>query len=144
MPHTYSSIFIHCVFSTKDRLPSIPPERTSALYAYLSAIAHDEGFSLISSGGTANHLHLLIALPPIVSLSHAMHKLKGSSSRWLGPDFSWQQGYGAFSVSPSQLPVVQKYIQNQEQHHRKRNFEEEFAGLLRNCGIHYDERHVFG
>ncbi len=144
MSHTYSSVFIHCVFSTKDRAPAIPPERTPDLYAYLSAIARDEGFSLISSGGTANHLHLLISLPPIISLAQAMQKLKGSSSRWLGPGFSWQQGYGAFSVSPSQLPVVQKYIQNQQQHHRRRNFEEEFVALLRSCGITYDEHHVFG
>jgi REP element-mobilizing transposase RayT len=144
MAHTYASIFIHCVFSTKDRGPSIPAERASELYAYLSGIARSEGFSLIAAGGTANHVHLLIVLPATNLLAHAIQKLKGSSSRWMGHGFSWQEGYGAFSVSPSHVPVVKKYIQNQEEHHRKRNFEEEFIALLRNCGIEYDERYVFG
>ncbi len=144
MAHTYASIFIHCVFSTKDRVPCIPAERVPQLYAYLSGIAQSEGFSLIAAGGTPNHIHLLFALPPPYPLARAVQKLKGSSSRWMGHDFSWQEGYGAFSVSPSQISVVKRYIHSQEQHHRKRNFEEEFVGLLRNCGIEYDERYVFG
>lgn len=78
------------------------------------------------------------------SLAYAMQKLKGSSSRWMGHGFSWQEGYGAFSVSPSHVPVVKKYIQNQGEHHSKRNFEEGFLALLRNCGIEYDERCIFG
>jgi len=110
----------------------------------LGGIARGEGLSLITAGGTANHIHLLFALPPSYSLAVAVQKLKGSSSRWMGQDFSWQEGYGAFSVSASQVPVVKEYIQNQEQHHRKRNFEEGFVALLRNCGIPYDERYVFG
>jgi putative transposase len=144
MAHTYASIFIHCVFSTKDRAPRIPAERAPELYAYLSGIAKSEGFSLAAAGGTANHVHLLIVLPATNSLANAMQKLKGSSSRWMGLGFSWQEGYGAFSVSPSQVPVVKKYMQNQEEHHRKRNFEEEFLALLQSCGIEYDERYVFG
>ena len=142
MPHTYAANFIHCIFSTKDRRPLIPVARTTELDAYLGGIARGEGFSLIAAGGTENHIHLLFVLPASISLAHAVQKLKGSSSRWIG--FSWQEGYGAFSVSPSQVPVVKRYIQNQEQHHRKRNFEEEFVALLRHCGIEYDERHVFG
>ena len=144
MAHTYASNFIHCVFSTKDRRSLIPAARTAELYAYLVGIARGEGFSLIAAGGTANHVHLLFVLPASFSLAQAVQKLKGSSSRCLGHDFSWQEGYGAFSVSPSQVPVVKRYIQNQEEHHRKRNFEEEFVSLLRNCGIAYDERYVFG
>jgi len=107
-------------------------------------IARGEGFPLIAAGGTANHIHLLFILPASYSLAQAVQKLKGSSSRWMGRGFSWQEGYGAFSVSASQVPVVKKYIENQEEHHRKRNFEEEFVALLRNCGIEYDERYVFG
>lgn len=122
----------------------IPAARTTELYAYLGGIARGEGFSLIAAGGTANHLHLLFDLPASCALAHAVQKLKGSSSRWMGKGFAWQEGYGAFSVSPSQIEVVKRYIQNQEQHHRKRNFEEEFVALLRNCGIEYDERYVFG
>jgi putative transposase len=144
MAHTYASNFIHCIFSTKNRQPAIPESRVIGLHAYLGGIARSEGLALIAAGGTANHLHLLFALPPQQSLAHAVQKLKGSSSRWMGLDFSWQEGYGAFSVSPSQLPSVKKYIHNQEQHHRKQDFEQEFTDLLRNCGIAYDKHHVFG
>lgn len=144
MAHTYASNVIHCIFSTKDRCPLIRAARTTELYAYLDGIARGEGLSLIAAGGTVNHIHLLFVLPASTSLAHAVQKLKGSSSRWMGKGFSWQEGYGAFSVSPSQIEVVKGYIQNQEQHHRKRNFEQEFVVLLRNCGIEYDERYVFG
>jgi putative transposase len=122
----------------------IPATRTADLYAYLGGIARGEGFLLIAAGGTGNHVHLLFTLPASYTLAHAVQKLKGSSSRWMGSGFSWQEGYGAFSVSPSQIPVVKKYIENQEEHHRKRNFEQEFVALLRNCGIEFDERYVFG
>jgi REP element-mobilizing transposase RayT len=144
MAHTHANNIVHCVFSAKDRLPLIPAARIAELYAYLVGIARGEGFSLMASGGTANHLHLFFVLPAPCSLAQAVQKLKGSSSRWMGRGFSWQEGYGAFSVSPSQVPVVKRYIQTQEEHHRKRNFEEEFVALLRNCGIEYDERFVFG
>jgi len=144
MAHTYASNLIHCIFSTKDRRSLIPAARTGELYAYLGGIARGEGFTLIGAGGTANHVHLLFGLPASCSLAHAVQKLKGSSSRWLGDGFSWQEGYGAFSVSPSQVEVVRRYIQNQEEHHQKRDFEQEFIALLRNCGIEYDERYVFG
>ena len=144
MPHTYANNIVHCVFSTKDRRPLIPAERTAELYAYLGGIARGEGFLLIAAGGTENHIHLLFTLPPACTLANAVQKLKGSSSRWMGHGFSWQEGYGAFSVSSSQVPVVEKYIRSQEEHHRKRSFEEEFVALLRNCGIEYDERYVFG
>jgi REP element-mobilizing transposase RayT len=144
MAHTYASNFIHCIFSTKDRKPLINADRKTELYAYLGGIARSEGFTLVAAGGTANHVHLLFILPAQHPLSRAVQKLKGSSSRWIGRDFCWQEGYGAFSVSPSQVPVVKKYIQNQERHHRKQNFEQEFITLLQNCGIAYDERYVFG
>jgi putative transposase len=144
MAHTYASNFIHCIFSTKDRKALITAERITGLYTYLGGIARSEGFTLIAAGGTANHVHLLLILPAPHALAAAVQKLKGSSSRWMGPKFSWQEGYGAFSVSPSQVPVVKKYISSQEQHHRKRSFEDEFIALLRNCGIEYDERYVFG
>jgi putative transposase len=144
MAHTYASNSIHCVFSTKERRSLIPAARAEELYAYLGGIARGEGFSLITAGGTANHIHLLFVLPASYSLAHAVQKLKGSSSRWMGDGFSWQEGYGAFSVSPSQIETVTRYIQNQEEYHRKRDFEQEFVALLRNCGIDYDERYVFG
>jgi REP element-mobilizing transposase RayT len=144
MAHTYASNFIHCIFSTKGRRAILPADRMPGLYAYLGGIARSEGFTVIAAGGTANHVHLLFVLPATSCLATAVQKLKGSSSRWLGQRFSWQEGYGAFSVSPSQVPAVKKYIGNQEIHHRKRSFEEEFTALLRNCGIKYDEHFVFG
>jgi REP element-mobilizing transposase RayT len=144
MAHTYASNFIHCIFSTRKRQPLIPESRITGLHAYLGGIARSEGVALIAAGGTANHIHLLFVLPASHSLAQAVQKLKGGSSRWMGQDFSWQEGYGAFSVSPSQASVVKKYIQNQEQHHRKQDFEQEFKTLLRKCGIEYDERYVFG
>ena len=144
MAHTCASNPIHCVFSAKGRCPPIPAARTTELHAYLGGIARGEGFSLMAAGGTANHVHLLVALPATCSLAHAVQKLKGSASRWMGDGFSWHEGYGAFSVSPSQVEAVKGYIQNQEEHHRERDFEQELVALLRNCGIAYDERYVFG
>jgi putative transposase len=144
MAHTYTSNFVHCIFSTKDRRPLISPDRIEGIYAYLGGIARGEGFTLVAAGGTANHLHLLFILPATHSLAAAVQKLKGSSSRWMGKGFSWQEGYGAFSESPSQVPVVRNYIHNQEEHHRKRSFEDEFVQLLKSCGIKFDPRYVFG
>jgi putative transposase len=144
MAHTYASVFIHCVFSTKERKPLIPADRTESLYAYFAGIARGEGFDLVAAGGTSNHVHLLLILPATHPLAEAVKKLKGSSSRWMGPEFAWQEGYGAFSVSPSQVPAVKEYIRNQAEHHRKRSFEEEFVALLKNCGIEYDSRYVLG
>jgi len=144
MAHTYTSNFIHCIFSTKERMPLIPADRLSALCSYFSGIAKGEGLVLVLAGGTANHVHLLLSLSADIALATAMQKLKGSSSHWMGPGFSWQQGYGAFSVSPSQVPVVKAYIEKQEEHHRRQSFEDEFTQLLRSCGIVYDPQYVFG
>ncbi len=144
MAHTYVSNFVHCIFSTKERKPLIAIDRTMDLYAYIGGIARGEDFTLVAAGGTADHVHLLFILPATQSLAITVQKLKGASSHWMGKGFSWQEGYGAFSVSPSQVTVVKAYIQGQEQHHRKHSFEEEFTALLRNCGIEYDPRYVFG
>jgi putative transposase len=144
MAHTYASNFVHCIFSTKDRKPLIAAARKTDLYAYIGGIARSEGFSLVAAGGTANHVHLLFILPASQSLSVTVQKLKGSSSHWMGKGFHWQEGYGAFSVSPSQVAAVKKYIRGQEEHHIKQSFEEEFTALLRHCGIEYDLKYVFG
>ena len=144
MAHTYAQNFIHCAFSTKERRALILPARFKELYAYLGGIARSEGFPLIAAGGTSNHVHLLFQLPATASLAHEVQKLKGNSSRWMGDGFAWQEGYGAFSVSASQVEVVMAYIHNQEEHHRQRDFEQEFVFLLLHCGIEFDERFVFG
>ncbi len=95
----------------------------------------------------ANHVHLLLALPASCTLSSAVQRLKANSSRWMneqGVLFAWQEGYGAFSVSPSQLERVKEYIHNQPEHHKRPNFEEEFLAFLRKSGVEYDPHQVFG
>lgn len=146
MSQTYSANFVHCVFSTKGRRDLIPANLNDKLYAYFLGIARNLRIRLLAVGGTANHVHLLISLPPVLPLAEAIQKLKANSSRWLGENgilFEWQKGYGAFSVSPSLLNTVQTYIRNQPEHHRKRSFEEEFVILLRKCGISCDAERLF-
>lgn len=146
MAHTYATIFVHLVFSTKERASLIPGDKLENLWTYVMGIARNHGITPIAIGGTPNHLHALIQLPSTMSLSEAANKLKSNSSRWMsehGPRFAWQEGYGAFSVSPSQVESVKKYIANQVEHHKKRNFEEEYVALLKKCGVDYDSRYVF-
>jgi putative transposase len=117
MAHTYIANFTHYVFSTKDRENTIPPELKEKLWAYLLGIANNLRVKTLAVGGTANHIHMLLALPPTIPVAEAVRKLKANSSRWLGEQgiaFRWQEGYGAFSVSPSLLNVVQAYIRNQK------------------------------
>jgi putative transposase len=141
MSHTFAANFVHRIFSTKERRDSIPAELQEQLYAYLTGIANNLGFTILAAGGTSNHVHVLIGLPPVLTMAETMQKLKANSSRWLrenGAQFEWQRGYGAFGVSPSLLKTVQAYIRNQAEHHRKRSFEEEFRALLEKSGISYD------
>jgi putative transposase len=141
MSHAYVATFVHCVFSTKNRQNTILVELQPRLRAYLIGIAKNLQITMIAVGGMPNHIHLLISVPPAMTLSVAIQKLKANSSRWmgeLGVQFEWQKGYAAFSVSPSQVETVATYIRNQEQHHRMRNFEEELVALLRKSGIKYD------
>lgn len=145
MSHTHASVLVHSVFSTKNRANIIPD--CNALWRYIAALARDNKIALLNAGGTKNHVHLLIAVPPILPLAKVMKELKGSSSRWLhehGHRFAWQEGYGAFSVSQSQKQTVVDYIDGQAEHHRKWSFEQEFMTLLKKSGIEYDPRFVFG
>jgi len=147
MSHTYCTNLVHCVFSTKGRADLIPDSVRERLYAYLFGIAKNVGIEILALGGTANHVHVLMAVPAKDCVSDVVRDLKANSSRWMsenGPPFSWQQGFGAFSVSPSQAPTVKQYIRDQIEHHRKRNFEEEFLLLLKKSGVEYDPQYVFG
>ena len=147
MSHTYATNIVHCVFSTKERAPLIPQDRQEELWSYLLGIARNMEVKILAIGGVHDHLHLLIALPPKMNLAKVMCELKANSSKWLnesGVRFSWQEGYGAFSVSPSRVADVQRYIRNQAEHHKKRNFEEEFLELLKKSGISFEEEYVFG
>jgi len=146
MSHTHAANLVHCVFSTKERRNLIPADLQERLNAYLIGIGSNLGLKILAAGGTSNHVHLLIGLPPTLTLSEAMQKLKANSSRWLGEQgthFEWQKRYGAFSVSPSLVSAVQAYIRNQAEHHRKRSFEEEFLALLKKSGVAYDAERLF-
>ena len=145
MSHAHAWVLTHCVFSTEGRLDLIPD--VDEMCRYLTGIARAKNIALLAAGGTANHVHLLIALPPTVALSKIMQDFKGNSSHWLnkrGTKFGWQERFGAFSVSQSQKDIVASYIGRQEEHHRKWTFEQEFMTLLRKSGATIDWKRVFG
>lgn len=147
MSHTYPNVLIHCVFSTKNRRDSIPDELLGKLKIYFVGIGKNHDIPVLCAGGTANHAHLLIALPSTIPLAKAMQVLKANSARWLGEhglNFAWQEGYGAFSVSASNVNAVKHYIDHQAEHHRKHSFEDEFVSLLRKSNVAYDPEFVFG
>jgi len=147
MPHTYAQNAIHVVFSTKDRAKLLPKDFQPRLWSYAAGICKKEGIFVHAIGGTDDHVHLLIQIPPSLALAKAVGTVKSNSSRWAteeGFPFAWQQGYAAFSVSASNLPAVVRYIQNQEAHHKKMTFETEFLALLKKHGVDYDPKFVFG
>ena len=147
MPHALTSNLVHCIFSTKERRDSIPDP--AELGRYLGGVAREKRIPLIIAGGTKNHVHLLIALPCVPGPAKAVQDLKGNSSRWLNrkdTGFSWQEGYSAFSVSPTHKRAATSYIRNQPRHHAKRSFEDELdeTEILKKSGIDYDQRYIFG
>jgi putative transposase len=147
MPHTYSQNYLHVVFSTKERRKLITKDFQPKLWSYMAGIGRNNGFLVLANGGMEDHTHLLIQLPATLALAKAVQLLKGGSSKWVGEhgrEFSWQEGYSAFSVSKSKVSTVVKYIASQEAHHRKITFEDEFIALLEKHGIEYDPRYVFG
>jgi putative transposase len=147
MSHSYCKNYVHAVYSTKNRTNLIRPELEKRLYAFLAAVAHNHHIPLMAAGGMPNHVHVLFMLPSTMPVAAVVSVLKANSSRFLREqviNFEWQQGYGAFSVSPSQLEKATAYIKSQHEHHRKISFEEEFLALLEKSGIPYDAKHVFG
>ncbi len=149
MGHSYTSCLIHCVFSTKDRRPSITPDLQERLYPYMGGIVRENGMKALAVGGTADHVHMLLSLPATVEIAKAMQFIKGGSSAWLHEtfpnhrDFQWQEGYGAFSISISQRDDTITYIRSQQEHHRRKTFQEEFLAFLERHGIEYDERYIW-
>lgn len=149
MGHTYSNLLIHTVFGTKDRHPTIQESFRARLHEYLGGIAREEFGRALQIGGAADHVHGLIVLLTDVAVSDAMRIWKSLSSGWIHKtfsdeqDFAWQNGYAVFSVSESNAEQVKAYIANQESHHRKQTFEEEYLALLERHGIQYDSRFVW-
>jgi putative transposase len=149
MANTYTSLHYHIVFSTKNREPWINSGIEQRVWEYIGGIARKHKASALQIGGTSDHVHALVLAPPALSPSQIAQFLKGDSSKWIHVEvrgmrgFAWQDGYGAFTVSKSQLPDVIRYIQTQREHHRKKTFQEEYLKLLRLHGIQYDERYLW-
>jgi len=149
MPQSLSRVIIHIIFSTKDREASLDSEVRPRLHAYLATICRDLGGEAFRVGGVADHVHILTTLPRTASQADMVEAVKKTSSKWikgLAPKyrrFYWQRGYGAFSVSPSQLDAVIEYVEHQEEHHRLRSFQEEYREFLHKHGVEFDERYVW-
>jgi putative transposase len=148
MPSTHLSLHFHIVFSTKNREPRITKECRARLHAYLGGVARTSAVIPEAIGGVSDHVHLLLGLPATVRLADVVRDIKAVSSKWMHEEigdraFAWQEGYGAFTVSPSHRETVSNYIARQDEHHRKRTFQEEYRELLERCGVDFDERYLW-
>jgi len=149
MPQSLSLVVIHVIFSTKDRGGLLDTETRPKLHAYLATVARNAGCECYRAGGVADHVHLAIRLSRTITIADLVENLKTASSKWLKTQstdlagFSWQRGYGCLSVGPADLNSLCTYIDQQEQHHRSRTFQEEFRMFLKKYGVEYDEAYVW-
>jgi len=149
MPQSLSKVIVHIVFSTKDREPWLGSDIRPRMHAYLATICRDLGADLAGVGGVADHVHIVATLPGTLFQAQLIEQIKKVSSKWIKAldaryrGFFWQRGYGAFSVSPSQLEAVLQYVDAQPEHHRTRTFQEEYRELLRKHRVDFDERYVW-
>jgi putative transposase len=146
---SYVSSYFHCVFSTKERAKIITPSLQERLWPFMGGIARQNGMTPVIVGGMEDHVHILLSLPPTMAIAKAMQLIKGGSSKWIHETFpeqrlfAWQEKYGAFSVSVSQLETTTRYIRDQKEHHLGRSFQEEFLALLKKHRIEFDERYLW-
>jgi len=149
MANTFTSLHYHIIFSTKNREPWLRPDIESRVWSYLGGIARENDMKSLLIGGIENHVHLLLGLPPTITVSKAVQLVKGGSSGWIKgtfggtAGFAWQDGYAAFTVSKSLVPEVEGYIRNQREHHRMKAFEHEYRTVQYKHEIQYDERYLF-
>lgn len=148
MPQSLSRVLVHLVFSTKHREPFIDPVVRPRLHAYIVGILDHLKSPSIQTGGVEDHVHILCALGRTISQADLVEEVKKGSSKWMKAEtgvagFSWQAGYGAFSVGASQVDTVVRYIRNQEERHRKVTFQEEYRRFLKRYQVAYDERYVW-
>ena len=149
MANTYTQIYIHVVFAVEGRQSLIAPEHNDELQKYITGIVSGQNQKLIVINNMPDHLHMLVGLTPDVALSDLVRDVKANSSkfinekRWMIGRFGWQEGFGAFSHARSQLETVIRYIQNQQKHHAKKSFCEEYTELLEKFGVAYDKRYIF-
>ncbi|HEX5433842.1 MAG TPA: IS200/IS605 family transposase [Candidatus Angelobacter sp.] len=140
MSHTYYSLLVHCVFSTKERRIAIPAELERKLWPYVAGIARMNRFKALAVGGMRDHAHALLSLPTTMAVAKAVQLIKGGSSKWINDhledrSFDWQDGYGAFTIGISQLQTTIRYIDNQEKHHSRISFEQELQRMLERHGL---------
>lgn len=149
MAQTLTSLYVHVIFSTKNRTNLILPEIEKELFAYIGGILNNNESKLLSANGTQNHIHLLISISKNIGLSKVIGDIKRDSSKWLKTkhrdlqSFKWQDGYGAFSVGYTQIEDVKKYIANQKIHHSEIGFEDELRYFLRKYNVEYDEQYIW-
>jgi REP element-mobilizing transposase RayT len=148
MPQSFGSLHVHVVFSTKHRQPLIKPDWQPRLFEYIGGILRNNSCALIAAGGTADHAHLLVSLSRTLAVADALRQIKSNSSGWIHdalslPHFQWQEGYGAFAVSYSNLDQLKSYLANQEQHHHRLSFQDEFRELLRRHDLEWDEQYIW-
>ena len=147
MGHTLTNVLVHVVFATKNREKTLTAAIRERLHAYLAQVANNQGARAHLVNGGLEHVHLLLRLPAKCALSDLVRDLKSSSSGWLrrelSPNFAWQRGFSAFSVSHSNFSAVYDYIRTQEDHHRRHTFEEELVSLLKRNELEYDEKYLW-
>ena len=149
MAHTFSQIYVQVVFAVAVRQNLIRPDFKEELQKYITGIIRKEGQKLIEINCMPDHAHLLIGVKPSIALSDLIRDVKSASTEfikrkgWIKGRFNWQEGFGAFSYSHSQLDTVIRYIRNQEKHHAKKSFKSEYLTLLRKFDIAYDSKFVF-
>jgi len=149
MPNTYSQLYIHYVFAVQNRLSLIQDKWRIQLYKYINGIVEQQGHKPFSINGMPDHIHLLVSMNPKQSPSDLLFHVKRSSSLWINENklvhgkFSWQEGFGAFSYGKSQIPAIINYIENQQKHHKKLSFREEYVEFLKLYDVSFDERYIF-
>ena len=149
MPQSLSKVYVHITFSTKNRENRIDDKIETPLFEYIGGVCKQMECNPIKVGGHKNHVHILCLLSRKVAQMTLLENVKKSSSKWVKTqgdeysDFYWQDGYGIFSVNPTEIDVVEGYIENQKEHHKKKSFQDEFRAFLKKYNVDYDERYVW-
>lgn len=149
MANTYTQIYVHIVFTVQGRQSLLSVEWREELFKYITGIVKNRGQKLLAINGMPDHVHVFIGMSPAIALSDLVRDIKAGSSgfinekRWVRGKFNWQEGFGAFSHSHSEIDTVIRYIQNQQEHHRKKTFKEEYIDMLKSFSVEYDDRYLF-
>ncbi|MBU3659646.1 MAG: IS200/IS605 family transposase [Flavobacteriales bacterium] len=149
MANTYTQMYIQIVFAVKRRQNLIQKKWKDELHKYICGIVNGKGQKVYATGGVEDHIHILVSIKPNIAISDLVRDIKANSSKWINENefvrgkFQWQEGFGAFSYAQSQLDNVIAYINNQEEHHQKKNFKNEYLTLIQKFNIEYDEKYLF-